>query len=75
MSVSLLEVLESVGYHPTTNVADARWLQGLQEEFDDLLDAADDVIETFNLRRNLEQAIEDGDEENIEFYKEQLGEE
>lgn len=45
MSVSLLEVLEAEGYKVTTNYRDALWLRSSSKEFDELLEAAENLIE------------------------------
>lgn len=44
MSVSLLEVIEAGGYNLST-VEDATWLLTKQNEFDELIEAAEKVIE------------------------------
>lgn len=45
MSVSLLEVMEAEGYHPTTNKADAIWLLSKRNEFDSLIEIAEELSE------------------------------
>ena len=44
MSVSLLEVIEAGGYDIST-VDDARWLLSKQNEFEDLIEAAQEVLD------------------------------
>lgn len=45
MSVSLLEVLEGAGYDILHNREDAEWLLGQEDEFEELCDEAEAVIE------------------------------
>lgn len=45
MGVSLLEVLEYAGYHPTVDKADAKWLLSVQSEFEGLVEIAEDITE------------------------------
>lgn len=44
MSVSLLEVIEAGGYDLST-VDDAQWLLGKQNEFEELIEQAENLIE------------------------------
>lgn len=44
MSVSLLEVIEAAGYDLSTK-EDALWLVSKQDEFEEILEAAEAVIE------------------------------
>lgn len=44
MSMTLSEVLEKAGYDFST-VKDAEWLTGREEEFDELVEKAEEVIE------------------------------
>ena len=44
MSVSLLEVIEAGGYDLST-VEDANWLLSKQNEFEELIEAAENLIE------------------------------
>lgn len=44
MSVSLLEVIEAGGYNLET-VEDARWLLSKQNEFEELIEAAEQKVE------------------------------
>jgi len=43
MGVSVLEVLEYGGYHPTVDKADAEWLLSVQPEFEGLIEIAEDI--------------------------------
>ena len=43
MSVSLLEVIESAGYDITTK-DDANWLLSKQNEFEELIEQAEEVV-------------------------------
>lgn len=43
MSVSLLEVLNAAGYD-LTKKEDALWLLGVQSEFDELVEQADELV-------------------------------
>lgn len=45
MSVSLQEVLESAGYDITNNREDAIWLISKQDEFEELIEKCDEIIE------------------------------
>lgn len=45
MAVSLLEVIESAGYDLTTK-EDAIWLLSKRAEFDELIEAAEELIDT-----------------------------
>ena len=47
MSVSLLEVIEAGGYDITT-VEDATWLLATQNEYENLIEQAENVIEEHN---------------------------
>lgn len=44
MSVSLLEVIEAAGYNLNTE-EDARWLLGKRNEFEELVDAAQALVD------------------------------
>ena len=44
MSVSLLEVIEAGGYNLST-VEDANWLLSTQNEFEELIEQAENLIE------------------------------
>lgn len=44
MSVSIKEVIESAGYDLTT-LDDARWLVSQEADFDELIEAAEELIE------------------------------
>lgn len=45
MSVSLLEVLEGAGYDVLHNREDAEWLLSQEDEFEELYDKAEEVVE------------------------------
>lgn len=45
MSVSLQEVLEGAGFDIKNNVEDALWLVSKQDEFEELIELCEDVIE------------------------------
>ena len=45
MSVSLQEALEYAGYDITNNVDDAEWLLSQQDEFDELVEICERMIE------------------------------
>ncbi len=45
MSVSLLEVLEGAGYDVLHNREDAEWLLSQEDEFEELCDEAEELIE------------------------------
>lgn len=44
MSVSLLEVIEHGGYDLST-IEDAQWLLGKQQEFEELVEQAEETVE------------------------------
>jgi hypothetical protein len=44
MGVSLLEVIEAAGYNLTT-LEDAQWLLSKEDEFDDLVEAAEAIVD------------------------------
>lgn len=46
MSVSLLEVIEHGGYDPTNDIKDAQWLLAKRDEFYQLVEQAEDFIES-----------------------------
>lgn len=45
MSVSLSEVLEDAGYDIKNNVEDAIWLLSQRDEFEELYEIADEVVD------------------------------
>lgn len=45
MSVSITEVLEQAGYNIKDNIDDAMWLLSQQDEFAELCEQAEDLIE------------------------------
>lgn len=45
MSVSLREVIEAAGYNLTDSYEDAMWLLSKQEEFTELVEKADELLE------------------------------
>ena len=45
MSVTLQEVLEHAGFDITNNIDDAEWLLSQQDEFEDLIEKAETLIE------------------------------
>lgn len=47
MSVSLDEVLIAAGYDIRNNVDDAQWLLGQRDEFDELCEKANDVVDEY----------------------------
>lgn len=46
MSVSLLEVIEHGGYHPTLDKSDAVWLLSKQNEIEELIEQAEELVES-----------------------------
>ena len=63
MSVSLLEVIEAGGYAPAGNEEDANWLLSKRDEFDELVERAEDFIEELDrMRYEAEEAQERADE-------------
>lgn len=56
MSVSLREVIESGGYDLTTR-DDCNWLLSKRQEFEDLLEAAEDQIDQIDAQ----ETIDNGD--------------
>lgn len=55
MSVSLNEILTAEGYDVKGNIDDARWLLGQLNEFDDLVTAAEELIEEEEFRELMEE--------------------
>lgn len=51
MSVSLLEVIEHGGYNLNT-VEDAQWLLSKQSEFEELIEAAQDLVDNIESEEN-----------------------
>lgn len=47
MSVSLQEVLESAGFDISKNIDDARWLISQKDEFEELVEKAEDLEEAY----------------------------
>lgn len=47
MSVSLLEVLENAGYDIKNNVEDAKWLMSQGNEWDELYENAEDLVDEY----------------------------
>lgn len=65
MSVSILEVIEAGGYDLSTE-EDARWLLAQRNQWDELVDAAEELI----------NKIEEAETERLEAeYKERYGDE
>lgn len=56
MSVSLLEVIEAGGYNLST-LEDAIWLKSKEKEFDELLDAAEAMINEAEERETAEAEL------------------
>lgn len=62
MSVSLLEVLENAGYDIKNNVEDAQWLLGQTDEWEELVEKAEELDERYNDYLDCKEvAEEDGD--------------
>lgn len=47
MSVSLLEVLENAGYDIKNNVEDAKWLMSQSNEWEELHETAQDLVDEY----------------------------
>lgn len=47
MSVSLLEVLENAGYDIKNNVEDAKWLMSQSNEWEELHETAEDLVDEY----------------------------
>lgn len=47
MSVSLLEVLEHAGYDIKNNVEDAKWLMSQSNEWEELHETAEDLVDEY----------------------------
>ena len=74
MSVSITEALSGAGYEPATDMDDARWLLGQQDNLDELFEQADACIELSEAEQKLADAKADGDPDEIAFYQRQLEE-
>ena len=59
MSVSLLEVIGHGGFNPLGNPDDAIWLLSKQQEFEDLIDKAEDFLEEIDQLRQIASDTED----------------
>lgn len=57
MSVSLLEVIEAGGYDLTT-VEDANWLLSKQNEFEELIEQAEELIDEAQAKEDAEAEAE-----------------
>lgn len=65
MSVTLREVLEFSGYKPLENQQDAKWLLSRRNEFTELLEGAESLLEDL-----AEQQIEDENDLRAELAEE-----
>lgn len=45
MSVDLAEILKDAGYYIKNNIEDAKWLLSQESEFNDLLEAAEKLLD------------------------------
>lgn len=72
MSVSITEVLGSAGYEPATSLDDARWLIGQMDNMSELFEQAEACIELAEAEQKLAEAENDGDADEIAYYKRQL---
>ena len=72
MSVSISEVLSSAGYEPATDPSDARWLLGQMDDISELFEQAEACIELTEAEEALSNAEDDGDADEIAYYKRQL---
>ena len=72
MSVSISEALSSAGYEPATDPSDARWLLGQMDNMSELFEQAEACIELTEAKQKLAEAVDDGDADEIAYYKRQL---
>lgn len=70
MSVSLQEVLENAGYDIIENIEDARWLISQQEEFDALIEKAEECEEDYEEYRDFVDTQEELGEFNNPSWEE-----
>ena len=59
MSVSLLEVLENAGYDIKNNVEDAQWLLGQTDEWEELIEKAEELDEMYKDYLDCKETAED----------------
>lgn len=69
MSVSLEEALEGAGYS-LDNVDDCEWLIGKQEEFEELVDKALDLLDLYYNYQDCKEISEDEGEHNFPSFDE-----
>lgn len=62
MSVSLEEVLNHAGYDIEKNVEDAEWLIGKKDEFEELIEKAEELKELYDDYEWDMKELEDSDE-------------
>lgn len=62
MSVSLTDVINNAGYDPAHNVEDAQWLFAQYNDYDDLANQAQELLDQYdNYLDCKENAEDDGD--------------
>ena len=72
MSVSITEALSSAGYEPATDPNDAKWLIGQMDNMSELFEQAEACVELTEAEQKLAEAVDDGDADEIAYYKRQL---
>ena len=72
MSISISEALSGAGYEPATDVSDARWLLGQMDNMGELFEQAEACVELAEAEQKLAEAVDDGDADEIAYYKRQL---
>ena len=72
MSVSITEALAPAGYEPASDPGDARWLLGQTDNLSELFEQAEACIELAEAEQKLAEAENDGDADEIAYYKRQL---
>ena len=72
MSVSISEALSGAGYEPATDPTDAKWLIGQMDNMGELFEQAEACVELTEAEEALSNAEDDGDADEIAYYKRQL---
>ena len=71
MSVSITEVIASAGYDLSTK-EDANWLLSQMDNMSELFEQAEACVELAEAEQKLAEAVDDGDADEIAYYKRQL---
>ena len=72
MSISISEALSGAGYEPATDPNDANWLLSQMDNMSELFEQAEACVELAEAEQKLAEAVDDGDADEIAYYKRQL---